>query len=331
MAHPRIPEALALAGGVPAGGRILIVGPHGDDGLAGLPRAVCHVVSASRTEHDRLAAQGWSIDLAPAGAYAAAVVVLPRARAQFRAFVHLAAAALPHGAALVVDGQKTDGMEAAARELAARATVVAVVARAHGRAVAIANPGADAFADWQDGPHVLPDGMVTRPGVFSADGPDPGSVLLAANLPADLRGAGADLGAGWGWLAARVLARPAVSSLDLVEADAVALDCARLNVTDGRARFHWADATRFRAPAPLDFVVMNPPFHRGRAADPAVGAAFIDAAARLLGPGGRLLMVANRTLPYEDRLAAAFGVVTRLAADGAFKVIAASRPRARGR
>jgi 16S rRNA (guanine1207-N2)-methyltransferase len=45
--------------------------------------------------------------------------------------------------------------------------------------------------------------MVTRPGVFSADGPDPASQALAAHLPEKLPTRMVDLGAGWGWLSAR--------------------------------------------------------------------------------------------------------------------------------
>ena len=39
-------------------------------------------------------------------------------------------------------------------------------------------------------------------------------------------------------------ANPAIAELDLYEADALALDAARANVRDPRARFHWSDATR---------------------------------------------------------------------------------------
>ena len=49
-------------------------------------------------------------------------------------------------------------------------------------------------------------------------------------------------------------------------------------------------------------MIMNPPFHQGRAAEPDLGAAFIAAAARILKPHGRLMMVANRQLPYEAAL-----------------------------
>ena len=73
------------------------------------------------------------------------------------------------------------------------------------------------------------------------------------------------------------------------------------------------------------FVVMNPPFHDGGAEDRSLGAAFIAAAARALKPGGRLLMVANRHLPYEAPLREAFGKVALLAETGGYKVHEARR------
>jgi len=71
---------------------------------------------------------------------------------------------------------------------------------------------------------------------------------------------------------------------------------------------------------------MNPPFHAGRAADPALGRAFIAAAARMLAPSGQLWMVANRHLPYEATLRETFRNVADAGGDGAFKVFHATRP-----
>ncbi len=47
--------------------------------------------------------------------------------------------------------------------------------------------------------------------------------------------------------------------------------------------------------------------------------------ATVLKPGGRLLLVANRGLPYEAPLRAAFAAVEEIARDGNFKVLAARR------
>ena len=72
---------------------------------------------------------------------------------------------------------------------------------------------------------------------------------------------------------------------------------------------------------------MNPPFHVGRDGNPALGQSFIRAAAKLLKPSGRLWMVANRHLPYEQVLDDSFRDVSALPASGGFKLFKASRPK----
>ena len=106
----------------------------------------------------------------------------------------------------------------------------------------------------------------------------------------------------------------------------MALECAKRNVTDDRAEFHWEDVVHWQPPHRLDAVVMNPPFHQGRAAEPQIGQAFVAAAARLLRPRGDLYMVANRHLPYEQELKKQFGEVAEIGGDARFKLFHAARP-----
>ncbi len=311
---------------LPEAGAICVLGPRAGDDLSLLPRERAQLVQGFRPDHDALSRAGWQV--APRleeGRFAASIVCLPRAREEAHDLI--ARAVSQTDGPVIVDGQKTEGADAVLRACRARAGVAGVVSKGHGKLFWMPAPAPEAFADWQAQPRRLEGGFVTRPGVFSADGPDPGSMLLAGALPARLPPRIADLGAGWGWLAAQILTRDGVEELHLVEAGFEALDCARENIRDPRARFHWADATRFDGAAGLDAVVMNPPFHTGRKGDPALGVAFIDAAARLLGPQGRLWMVANRHLPYEAALAAAFRRHEEIAGSSAFKVHLAQGPR----
>lgn len=190
---------------------------------------------------------------------------------------------------------------------------------------------AELAAQWRraDAPRAIVDGrFLSRPGLFAWDRIDPASRLLARHLPGDLAGRAADLGAGYGYLAAELLTRcPGITALDLYEAEARALELARRNLAPYADRvaldFHWHDVTRGLAKQ-YDVIVSNPPFHaQGRADRPDIGRGFITAAAQALRPGGRLWMVANRHLPYESALETSFGQVRTVAQEGGFKVVEA--------
>jgi 16S rRNA (guanine1207-N2)-methyltransferase len=318
--------SLALEGGevrLPEIGRIAVFGPREGMDLGALPTERVCVLTGFKPDHDHFAALGYECAILPEGRFAASLVCLPRAKPLARAM--LAQAAGVTDGPVIVDGQKTDGIESALKDLRSRVEVTPPLSKAHGKIFSFtAQPF---FEDWQGAPMQIEGGFVTRPGVFSADGIDPGSAMLAAQLPAKLGAEVADLGGGWGYLSHIVLQRDSVATLHLVEADHAALDCARKNVADARARFHWADVTRWQTPALLDTVVMNPPFHTARAADPSLGRAFISAAAGMLKPSGHLWLVSNRHLPYEVALDASFVEVEEVAGDSRFKVLHAARPK----
>ncbi len=316
---------LAVARGVVTlrqGGPVAVFrAPAGYD-LSPLDASRVQVVQRFRPDHDDADARGLAVTVAPEGRYAAALVVVPRAKRAARALI--AEARGVTDGPILVDGQKTDGVDGLLREIRARAEVGEVLAKAHGKIFELRG---GEFGDWRAAPREVA-GFFIPVGGFSADGPDPASVALAAALPPRLGGRMADLGAGWGYLARTVLAaHDGVEVLHLVEADHAALECARANVPDARARFHWADARRFRPPEPLDTVVTNPPFHHGRRPDPSLGRAFIAAAGGMLKPAGALWLVANRHLPYEEALRDAFRTVEEAGGDGVFKIIRAARPR----
>lgn len=316
--------SLALETGaltLPATGQIAVYRPRIGDDLSALPKGQVIVLTGFKPDHDHFARD---YAVTPAPSYAAALVCLPRSRDAARALIARAAAEVSSGGIITVDGQKTDGIDSALKEVRGRVALSESLSKAHGKLASFA-AGPD-LSDWLARPAMV-DGFQTLPGIFSADEADRGSVLLAEALPQKLAGKVADLGAGWGYLSAQILKRPGVKRLDLVEAEADALDCARINVPDPRARFHWADATTWRPESLLDAVVMNPPFHLGREADPALGAAFIRAARRMLAPDGSLWLVQNRHLPYDAVLAECFLHHEEVAANGSFRVVHAIKPR----
>lgn len=322
------PSRLSLAVGsgdvsLPEDGRVAVFGPRAGVDLSALPVGLCQIITGFKPDHDHLAGTGHDCVRRPEGRYGAAVVCAARVRALTEAMV-AEAAAVTDGP-VIVDGAKTDGVEPILRACRKRAAVGPVLSKAHGKLFSF--PAGPGFEDWARGdPREVAGGFVTLPGLFSADGIDPGSEFLADNLPAKLGARVADLGAGWGYLSRRVLARKSIEEMHLIEADIDALDCARRNVLDKRALFHWEDATRWHPPAALDTVIMNPPFHTSRSPDPGLGRAFIRAAARILAPKGQLFLVANRHLAYESELARNFAEVDEMQGTSRFKLLHAARP-----
>jgi 16S rRNA (guanine1207-N2)-methyltransferase len=191
--------------------------------------------------------------------------------------------------------------------------------------------------------------FMSCPGLFSWDEIDRGSKLLVDHLPDSLSGRAADLGCGWGYLSWQLAnTRPLVTHIDLYDADAIALEAARANLSPmpataaaiaggpidrsaapDRSRatteFHGLDVTKGLEGSAYACIVMNPPFHAGRAADPLLGHRFIAAAARGIRPGGQLWMVANQNLPYERFLADALPGARLVVQRDGFKVLTACR------
>lgn len=329
--------AFALEAGeitLPAAGDVLVLRAEPSAFLHALPASRLACEQSDRRLHDRLQAAGVPVEPRLEREAAALVVVnLTRSKAESRGNVARGFRMLAPGGVLLLNGNKTDGIDSIAREIGRVIPPAGACAKAHGRVVSFPCPEIlpQQVSEWAAGAELLrnADGDWTRPGMFSPDGADPGSVLLASVFGPSIRGVVADLGAGWGYLARACLAAsPEVARLDLFEAEQLALDAAQRNVTDSRAAFHWTDVTSLgRADGAYDVVFSNPPFHAGRAADPEVGAGFIAAAARLLKPSGRFLMVANRHLPYEARLEAAFRTWSPLMETREFKILQATTPR----
>lgn len=322
MSHSRLSLAIEDHGlTVPSSERVAVFAPRGGYDLSALPRDHTEVIQTLKPEYDAYAQAGYSAHVAESGRLGFALVVLPRAKAQAKDLIARAAACAD---VVAVDGQKTDGIDGLFKECRKRAELQGSFTKAHGRFFWF--EGGE-FDDWRAGaPTQLEGRYQTRPGVFSADGVDPASKMLVQELPGKLGRVVADLGAGWGYLSCHIAERADVEVLHLVEADHTALECARVNLTDPRAQFHWADATNFKPGHRVDTVVMNPPFHTSRKAEPALGEAFIRAAAKMLAPSGHLWMVANRHLPYEAVLQNSFQSVDAVAGDTRFKVLHAQRP-----
>lgn len=311
-------------------GNVLVVNPAPEADLSILDKATTEIWSRSARVHEALKSKGWRFNEGMHHDFKGAIVFLPREKDAQRAFVGLVLSF--NNFPIIVDGDKSIGVERMYRDLRPHCEVSEAWSKAHGKVFTI-HKGVKPDGWRLSVASRHEDGWWRGPGVFSADGIDPASALLAESLPQSLSGSVVDLGAGWGFLSHAILKREKVTKVHLVEDDSLALAAAELNAHWGgvaeRAVFHHADALTWSPDTPVDHVVTNPPFHTGRAADPSLGQGFIRTAARILQRNGSLWLVANRQLPYESTLNDAFREVHLLKENAQFKVYRADRPRAR--
>ena len=103
--------------------------------------------------------------------------------------------------------------------------------------------------------------------------------------------------------------------------DLAALACTRQNLTAAgisQARLFVGDGLEPVQAEQYDLIATNPPFHAGKPVDLQVTTQFIQGCRTRLQPGGGLLLVANRFLPYPALLQASFTHVERLEETGKF-------------
>lgn len=275
-------------------------------------------------------AQAAGVDCRPlvgdASGFAQAVVRVGKGRAATESDVAQAWAALAPGGRLLIAGTNDTGISTWAKRLAERTGAAGEILanRARGRVVAFVRTAA--VLNVPPATTVpLPDGtpLLVTPGVFSGDGLDGGTALLLSVLAEEEPAATVvDIGCGAGHLGLAAARRWPESRVWLLDADHRAVECAAANaqvLAPGRAQASWWD-DRDPWPAPeADLALLNPPFHAGTAAD-------FSAARRLFAASAahRLLVVANRHLPYEHD-ARALGALRLRADDGRFKVLEITR------
>jgi 16S rRNA (guanine1207-N2)-methyltransferase len=266
-------------------------------------------------------------EVAPASLNSFAMLA-PAGTVERRYAIALALRALRAGAPLTVLAPKDKGGARIAQDLEKLGCASQESARRHHRICITAAPGDDqaiATAIAEGKPQYLEElGLWSQPGVFSWNRIDPGSALLLKHLPA-LSGSGADFGCGIGVLARAVLLSPKVSQLTMIDIDRRAIDMARRNIEDPRAKLLWADARTVTDLSGQDFVVMNPPFHEGATENQALGQSFIRRAAQALRMGGTCWLTANRHLPYEAILKPLFRNVNLIAEAEGYKIYQAQK------
>ncbi len=323
----------------PSQGAVLFLRARAGQLLDSLPRDRLLCVQSFKPWADELQAAGYPVaagELVGDAPVAAVLLLLPRQREEARALLAQAVQRVVPGGYVVAAQFNNEGARSGEADLARLTGTVQSLSKHKARVFwgqATAACDGVLMAEWAeiDAPRRIADGrFISQPGLFAWSRIDAASALLVRYLPDDLKGRGADLGAGFGYLSVEVLERcQQVVALDLYEAEARGLALARQNLAalvQCALDFIWHDVTTGLLPERrYDFIVSNPPFHQGRADQPEIGKAFIRAAARALVAGGRFWLVANQHLPYEEVLQREFRKVRAVAVEQGFKVIEAIR------
>ena len=171
--------------------------------------------------------------------------------------------------------------------------------------------------------------VCSRPSVFSWKELDEGTRALIETMELCSTDRILDLGCGTGVagaVAATLAPNGTVWMTDMnIEAIASAAKTAESNGLRNCQTIP-SDVTSGVRGSSFDVVIANPPFHLGKTTEYSIGPQFIRESAEVLTGAGRLFLVANRFLPYEDVAQERFRSVRRAYEDTRFKVLVASRP-----
>lgn len=172
--------------------------------------------------------------------------------------------------------------------------------------------------------------------VFSGGRGDAGSLLLLEALDRSATAGEVtaerviDLGCGNGLMTAYLAAAfPEASVLGSDdEADAVASTRATLEASAlarPEVTVAWDSSLSREADRSADLIVLNPPFHDGTVVDATLVQGLLDAADRVLRPGGQLWFVHNSHLRYRPEVEARIGPARQQARDRRFTVLSATK------
>lgn len=315
-------------------------------------RNIVHVETAARTmeaagisaSEVRLSHGG--VDL-PANVAACADVVairLPREKASFRQLLWDAFGLLKRGGLCYLSGANNEGVRPAVEAMERLFGNARVIAHGNRHRVGESTKRADepAAVDHIASPFLDHDVfrgipvqlrgremmLFSRPGVFSWDHLDEATAILAGMMHVEPGEAVLDLGCGTGALGTVAALLSSGGRVRMLDVDVEAVRCATRTAAHASAvcvEVYASDGAAAVLDECFDVVATNPPFHAGRATDLGVPRRFIEHAWTVLAPGGRLYLVANRTLPYEREVQKRFGNM-RLLHDGPrFKVITATK------
>ena len=265
------------------------------------------------------------------------VLFLPREKQRLAMLLHALADAMAPGSTLWLVGENKGGIKSAPRHLRKFFDRVTALDNArHCGLLEACGPTpeqpftlAQYLTAWSTHYAGREIALRSLPGVFAHGRLDPGTAMLLEVLER-LRPQGRilDFACGSGVVGIALLAAAEHSSLTLLDSSALAIESSRQSLEANRLRAQLLPSDGLAelaaaSPAPYDWIVSNPPFHRGVASDLDVAADFFRCAGTFLTENGKIVIVFNRHLPYSRWLHQRFDAVERLAENDEYVVIQA--------
>lgn len=274
-------------------------------------------------------------------AFDAVLLAVPKGRRYARMLLASAWRALREGGELLVAGPSRQGAKSVIRDAEALFGSAELLGyKRHQRVARSIRTAERGETDWADQPGIAPDTfrdvpvttpageltLKTTPGVFSWTELDPATAMLLENAHFEPGQRVWDVGCGAGAIGLAA-AKAGADHVAMSDVNLLALRCAaasaeanHLAERTGIFPAAGVDASRGR----WDVIASNPTFHRGHRVETDMAEALAEQAAAALNPGGRLVVVANRFLPYDKTMERHFAQVRTLAETNKFHVLEAA-------
>ncbi|NIP16775.1 MAG: methyltransferase [Xanthomonadales bacterium] len=259
------------------------------------------------------------------------LLALPREKERLRMLLHWCSVRLPPRGRFFVAGENLAGGRSAGRHLRDRFDRVSKRDSArHCTLFEAGSPrrtepfGLDRYLrTWRQ-----PDGargvrVSSLPGVFSHGGTDSGTALLLDNLAAIApAGRVLDFGCGSGVIGLATKALNPGIRLSFCDSNAAALEATRRSLEMNGMQAEITASSGFcDLSGPFDFILTNPPFHEGHRTRSELSIGLLAPVRNFLAPGGQLVLVVNRHLPYARWLESEFGEYRELAGNRHFRLL----------